>query len=323
MISDRFYASKRNDLDIRYPNPGNFEIKTGAICLGPISRQLPSLGYLFANLDDIRRQMARDYNLDTDTCTFTYPRSAKTCRVMTVVAGDDLRRNQNACMEHVVKTIVKKYDEVMARRYFNMDSNRFQKFIDGVRLVGGSVDATWDGTDGEIMKIVITDPFHSLDRVLAGMNCGTPQKSINPPSKPVTLLPGVSDIQFYNDRVTVVRFADGTFTKCVADVDENGKSCFDPYTGVAFCLFKRMLGKEDGHKKFNNLMRKVMGVMDAKKKALEEQEKMKVERLCKEIRKNNKKVRRAAENREAFIEDIAEAVRRAQPTKEVSKDENR
>lgn len=279
--------------------------------LDPFSRQLPSPGYLFANLDDINARTTCKPDPANSFCIFSY--STNHTPTIKVAAWNDEfdKYGKAAVFEHITKLIATKYDELITRRYFGMDSNRLQKFIDGVRLVGGSAHMTLDRVGTTEMQITIPDPFHSMDRILASMNCGTPPK-------PVILLPGISDIQFYNDRITVVRFVDGSFTKCVADVDEEGKSCFDPYTGVAFCLFKRMLGKDDGHKMFNNLMRKAMGVIRAKKKALEEQEKMKVERLRKEIKRNSKKAQRAAKDREAFIEDIAEAVRRAN-AKEVDK----
>ena len=65
-------------------------------------------------------------------------------------------------------------------------------------------------------------------------------------------IPAIRSIDVYNDKVVKVTFVDDTFTKCVCDDDE-----FNEYTGIAFCLFKRLLGK-DGHKKFNRLMHYAM-----------------------------------------------------------------
>lgn len=82
---------------------------------------------------------------------------------------------------------------------------------------------------------------------------GTPAKLIKELD-----IPAIKDYTVYNDKVIKVEFVDGTTTKCVCDDAENE---FDFYTGLAFCLFKRALGK-DGHKLFNKAMRTAMKALD-------------------------------------------------------------
>ncbi|MBR5457546.1 MAG: hypothetical protein IKV56_02160, partial [Kiritimatiellae bacterium] len=111
---------------------------------------------------------------------------------------------------------------------------------------------------------------------------GTPAKLIKELD-----IPAIKDYTIYNDRVIKVEFVDGTSTKCVCDESENE---FDFYTGLAFCLFKRALGK-DGHKLFNKLMRAACKQLDAIDERHDEEE-------AEEARRREKKRKAAAKQAE-------------------------
>lgn len=67
----------------------------------------------------------------------------------------------------------------------------------------------------------------------------------------------ITDIQIYNNKVVKVVFSDGTFTKAVCGENDH----FDLDIGITICVIKKMAGK-DGHKWYNNLIRKAHAVMD-------------------------------------------------------------
>lgn len=79
----------------------------------------------------------------------------------------------------------------------------------------------------------------------------------------------IKDYKIYNNKVLVVWFMDGSFTKAVvSDGDE-----FSLYIGLMVCLFKKYLG-EDGSKKFNKMMEvamKKLGDIDKNKEKQNEE----------------------------------------------------
>ena len=149
----------------------------------------------------------------------------------------------------VTDRLARLYDNVMIRRVFHMDAMRFHDFNSKLRAAGGAMHLLCgDGRPDDMVAIEMpASMLHHLH--IDGDGSIDPMAYFWNRS-----IPAVRDIQTFNDRATVVTFIDGTQTKCVADVDEDGNSNFDLYTGIAFCLFKRMLGK-NGHKSFNTLMR--------------------------------------------------------------------
>ena len=115
-------------------------------------------------------------------------------------------------------------------------------------------------------------------------------------------IPAIKDYAIYNNRVIKVDFVDGTSTKCICD-DE-----FDFYTGLAYCLFKRVLGK-DGHKKFNDMMRAAIKAVD---KIDEQKDKEKAEEArCKAKRRKAelKRAAKKAKERQDKIDIQVEAMR--------------
>ena len=126
-------------------------------------------------------------------------------------------------------------------------------------------------------------------------------------------LPAITDIAVYNDRVVKVEFADGTYTKCVAEVDDDGNTEFNLYTGIAFCLFKKLLGK-DGHKKFNDLMRYALRRDKQITKVRNEQARMKREKQNRarkvELKRAAKQVKQRQEQIDIQETAMLEALRK-------------
>ena len=114
-------------------------------------------------------------------------------------------------------------------------------------------------------------------------------------------------VDAYNDRAVVVTFGDGSRTRSVVQAGDS----FDLDTGIAICLFKRALGREDGHRRFNDLMRRARRVMAEQQMAeeaarAEADRKREAERLRREKAQNRK-----AAARMERIDDQVTAIRQA------------
>lgn len=83
----------------------------------------------------------------------------------------------------------------------------------------------------------------------------------------------IIDVKTYANRVVVVKFADGTYTKC----EVQGEDQFNEDVGIAYCLFKKALG-EKGHDKFNDLLRHAHKVKAKNEKLAKEKEQKKLEK---------------------------------------------
>ncbi len=188
-------------------------------------------------------------------------------------------------------------DEI--REVFNMDSNRLNRFVTLVNAVGGSFRIDQSICERSMVHIDIPcDMLHHLHIDGDG--------SVGPQAFSGVCVPAICDIQTFNDRAVRITFADGSQTKCVCGKDET----FDLYEGIAFCLFKRALGKEDGHKLFNGLMRYAMKTLDEQEKAKEREAEIKAEKKRHEEKKKLQTERRKARKREEQIGVYQEAIKR-------------
>jgi len=95
-------------------------------------------------------------------------------------------------------------------------------------------------------------------------------------------IPGVVRVDTYNNRVTKVTFADGSFTKSICSPNDT----FDIDVGITICIMKRMLGKssDDANRAYANLIRTVHKTMDKREK-----EKQKAAEAKKEARERQRK----------------------------------
>lgn len=106
----------------------------------------------------------------------------------------------------------------------------------------------------------------------------------------------IVDVKTYADRVVVVKFADGTYTKC----EVQGEDQFNEDVGIAYCLFKKALG-EKGHDKFNDLLRHAHKVKAKNEKLAKDKEQKKLER---ELKKAEMKEKAEAVNKKAREETV-------------------
>lgn len=138
-------------------------------------------------------------------------------------------------------------------------------------------------------------------------------------------IPEIVDYKFYADRVTIVKFADGTYTKC----EVQGEDKFDPDTGIIFCVVKKMLGAK-GHERFNDILRKAHAAHEKveadKQKAADEKRARKekaAQARAKKLNKEEKQKRQAIDiQKQAYMEAIAEVATTKKPAtkKKVTKE---
>lgn len=83
----------------------------------------------------------------------------------------------------------------------------------------------------------------------------------------------IKSVETYNDRVVLVRFSDGSFTKAVCSPNDT----FDLDTGITICMVKRMLGNE-GTKRYNYILKQAHSIIDRQEKEKEQKAREKVER---------------------------------------------
>ena len=72
------------------------------------------------------------------------------------------------------------------------------------------------------------------------------------------MIEDIERIDVFNNRAVKVTFADGSYARCVVQPGD----VFDLDTGITICLLKRALGREDGHRRYNSLIRKAHRVLD-------------------------------------------------------------
>jgi len=123
-------------------------------------------------------------------------------------------------------------------------------------------------------------------------------------------LPEIEDVEVINDCVTIVTFSDGTKEKAVLDKAD----IFNLEQGISICITKKLLAQITGFggtKVYNGLIKRAIKKHKAKldsiekSKQIEEQKKKKYDKIA------AKKAKRKAAQREARINEQAEAYRRA------------
>lgn len=77
----------------------------------------------------------------------------------------------------------------------------------------------------------------------------------------------IKDVETHNNRVVLVRFSDGTFTKAVCSDND----IFDLDTGITVCVLKRLLThdpkkKNDGAKKYYKILKSAHKIVEEKEK---------------------------------------------------------
>lgn len=117
----------------------------------------------------------------------------------------------------------------------------------------------------------------------------------------------ITKVITHNDKVTIVKFSDGTFTKSICSKNDT----FDIDVGITVCLMKKLL-KEIGAPDYSVLLRNVHKMMDA-------QEKDKVEKLEEKRKRREDQKKREEKNKQRRKKElnelgdaIADAIKRSE-----------
>ncbi len=118
------------------------------------------------------------------------------------------------------------------------------------------------------------------------------------------LLPDIKDIITHNDRVVIVKFADGTQEKAVLYPDDK----FTVEQGISICLAKKLMG---GSSIYNKVIEYALDIVDEKDKA--QKKKITDAAVAKEnaAKAAKKRAERKAQKREEYIKTQAEIMARA------------
>lgn len=258
----------------------------------------------FADKNLIRNDMVMIRMNDESVVKFIYNDLDNDIHVRTTIR---LNGSMGVGLDDLMNTAVDRlavdYDKIMIRRVFHMDYEQLNDLVSKIEDAGWQMHLITYGDKPN--KVSIQIPVNMLNRLHIDRPIDNAMISFWKDG-----IPAIRDIRTFNDRATVVTFYDGTQTKCVAHADEEGNTDFDLYTGIAFCLFKRMLG-QDGHKKFNALMRKAMQVVEDQENREKEIQEYKEEVRRKEEKKRLKAQKRKAKKLEKQATALAEAIRRA------------
>lgn len=123
-------------------------------------------------------------------------------------------------------------------------------------------------------------------------------------------LPEIIDVEVINNCVTVVTFSDGTKEKAVLDKADT----FNLEQGISICITKKLLAQITGcggTKVYNGLIKRAIKKHKAKLKSIEAQKQIEEQKKKKYEKIAAKKAKRKAAQREARINEQAEAYRRA------------
>lgn len=186
--------------------------------------------------------------------------------------------------------------------------NTYKTFTDKLRSEGANVRVDFSefsrGDLNQIPTFTVTTNALQIPRAL---------EAIQPFD-----IPEIVDYKFYADRVTIVKFADGTYTKC----EVQGEDKFDPDTGIIFCVVKKMLGPK-GHDRFNDILRKAhkahKKVEADKQKVVEEKYARKekaAQARAKKLKKEEEQKRQAIDiQKQAYVEAIEEVATKKPATR--------
>lgn len=111
----------------------------------------------------------------------------------------------------------------------------------------------------------------------------------------------VVDVITHNDRVVIVKFGDGSFTKSVCSENDT----FDIDVGITICLLKKMLG---GTKDYNKLIRAIHSMMDEKEAEKQKAAEEKKAARAKREKLEQKRIAKREEAIQEYRDDISDAV---------------
>lgn len=119
----------------------------------------------------------------------------------------------------------------------------------------------------------------------------------------------ITNVEVLNDRVVIMRFGDGSFTKAVCTEDDAKNGKFDVDIGITICLIKKMIGEtEDNKKGYAKLLRGIHKFMEEQEKEAKEEERLKQNAKARKLRKAQRRAAAVQQENDMFRNDISDAV---------------
>lgn len=122
----------------------------------------------------------------------------------------------------------------------------------------------------------------------------------------------VTKVEVLNDRVVMVRFSDGTFTKAICTKDDADAGKFDVDIGITICIMKKLLGEAEGKKKaYEKLIKSIHKMMDSQERAKKEEKELKERSKARAARKAERRAKEAEDEAKEYQNFITEAIKEA------------
>ena len=119
----------------------------------------------------------------------------------------------------------------------------------------------------------------------------------------------ITKVEVLNNRVVIMRFGDGSFTKAVCTEDDAKNGKFDVDIGITICLIKKMLGEANGNKKsYEKLLRGIHKMINDQEKEAKEEEQRKQNAKARKLRKAQRRAAAVQQENDMFRNDISDAV---------------
>lgn len=303
--SDLFFK-EHEKLDLRNePNAIKYTIK-------PITHKYPETNFVkkvgspFIDNKLTKMHLQSDYDVCNNIHHFQLRYNGIACRL--AINEPDFERGLNidpdSVQDYIVNTLKNEYNNYILKERFGMTNVDFNQIEASIRSRGGYMD--FETVPGYESMANIHLPLE----MLKDLRFNDPTENFL--TKEFVTgnkldIPAITSIKFYNDRATIMKFADGTETKVET---QNGEP-FNSDTGMAYCMFKKILGK-DGHRKFNDLMRAAHKQLDKqeKDKKIAEENKQKEKRWREKAKaeKNRRKAKKRNEEISLQKEAIVQAL---------------
>ena len=304
--SDLFFKEHEN-LDLRNePNAIKYTIK-------PFTHKYPEaslvekVGSPFIDNKLAKMHLQSNYDICNNIHHFQLRYNGIACRLAIDEPDFEYSFNINpdSIQDYIVNTLKNQYNNYILKERFGMTKVDFNQIEASIRSRGGYIDFETAPAEYETMANI-----HLPLNMLKDIRFNDPTENLL--AKEFITgnkldIPNITSIKFYNDRATIMKFADGTETKVET---QNGEP-FNADTGMAYCMFKKILGK-DGHRKFNDLMRAAHKQLDKQEKdtKIAEENKQKEKRWSEKAKaeKNRRKAKKRNEEISLQKEAIIQAL---------------
>ena len=185
-------------------------------------------------------------------------------------------------------------------------------------LKDNAIELSWEAEAGcqtrytitfnadQLAKLIIDEAKSNKNIMMNGPRAGkyaTPRNSGRYPFKEENNNMNsarITKVITHNDRVVIVKFSDGSFTKAVCSENDH----FDLDVGIQVCLMKKMLGNAGYYKIMKDIHKMMDDQEEAKAKAAEEKKLLREKQKKKEAKSEKKR----QANIDQYKRDIADAV---------------